>query len=362
MNPAGTIAGTPGVFAETPSLFHALAAGRALAEIDEVEAVTVHLGSVGEVGALRASGPIDVVLEGVIDLPDVRIRETRSRYLRRHRIRWRPGDPSPGVSVLYRVNRNESLTSAEFHDHWENRHGPLALTHHLGMWDYEQLSVVDDPGPDAIDGVAVVQFPCLADYEQRFFDGPTGRDLIRADAAAFTAANGIHPQLTTEQVMKAPPVAPGTVIDVADHRQLELSADPDEVWAVLGDFGAILDWWPGGLTDVRLSGSDPLVRTLTRQDGSEVAEALVRHDDAERMFQLEVTAGFPSEIRRYTCRYEVRSVPNGCRLDWDPRAEVEAEGLVLLAGLVDAGWRQITRGLAERFTVTPPSMGGLPEA
>lgn len=351
------VRGEHGVFAETPDVFKARVTARRLAEMDDVQSVAVHLGDADAPNVVRATGPVHVLLDELFDLPEVVLAETRSRYLRRHRVRWRPGDPTPGVSVLYRVPRHPDLSIAAFNEHWEDRHGPLALAHHLGMWDYEQISVVDSQSPDGPDGVAVVGFPCLADFKDRFFDGPDGAAAIRADAADFTDGPRVRRQLTTEQVMKFPPLPTGA-FHVGDHRQLELSADPADVWHLIGDFGSPPDWGPGGPLGLEAVAGDPRSRRLTRADGSQLTESLVMHDSDERMLQLAVTDGFPSGISGFTSRYEVRTVPNGCRVDWDVRATVTPDVVVLLAGIVDEAWRETTAGLGDRFEVTPPSMGG----
>ncbi|MGI9623669.1 MAG: EthD family reductase [Acidimicrobiales bacterium] len=351
------VRGDHGVFAETPDVFKARVTARRLAEMADVRSVAVHLGDADAPNVVRATGPVHVLLDELFDLPEVVLSETRSRYLRRHRIRWRPGDPTPGVSVLYRVPRHPDLSIAAFNEHWEDGHGPLALDHHLGMWDYEQIAVVDSQSTDAPDGIAVVGFPCLADFKDRFFDGPEGAAVIRADAAAFTDGPRVRRQLTTEQVMKFPPV-PSEAFHVGDHRQLELTADPADVWELIGDFGSPPDWGPGAPLGLETVAGDDRIRRLTRADGSQLTESLIMHNSDERMLQLEVTDGLPSGISGYTWRFEVRAVPNGCRVDWDLRATVKPEVLILMAGIADEAWRAIQAGLGARFEVTPPGMGG----
>lgn len=361
MSAVKDISGDPGVWAETPDVYRARIVARRLAAMADVDSVVVHLADADAPNVVRATGPVHVLLGELFDLPEVVLAETRSRYLRRHRIRWPAGAPTPGVSVLYRVPRHGDLDVGAFNEHWELEHGPLALARHLGMWDYEQIAVVDAQQGDAPDGFAVVGFPCLADFKHRFFDGPEGEALIRADAATFTDGPRVTRQLTTEQVMKAHPL-PDRPTPVGDHRQLELTADPSDVWELISDFGGLLEWYPDRLTDLELEGADGRTRTVTRQDGSQVTEAVRVHTPDERMLQVEVTHGLPDGISDYTYRYEVRAVPNGCRLDWDPRATVTPDSLVLLAGIVDEAWRDIRAGLASRFGLTPPSLvGGPPE-
>lgn len=69
--------------------------------------------------------------------------------------------------------------------HWRDTHAPLALKHHVGMTQYTQLSVVHTISGPAYDGFALCEFDSLADFRERFFDGPEGREVILADIAKF---------------------------------------------------------------------------------------------------------------------------------------------------------------------------------
>ena len=125
---------------------------------------------------------------------------------------------------------------------------------------------------------------------------------------------------------------------------------PAEVlWDLVGRFDAILDWWPAGFVacDVSSEVGIGTTRTLTRQDGSRVVERLIEYRPDERMLQLTIDEGLPPAIRSYTCRYEVRPVGDSrCRLDWYPRALVDASEVRLFDALVDRGWPMVAEGLS----------------
>lgn len=351
----GVVNGSPGVVAETSDVGEARALASELAAIDAVDAVAVHVGKPGEPVVLRATGPVRLLTEAARALPNAAVRETRSRYLRRHRVGWALGEASPGVSVVYRVRRHRDLDPAAFHDHWERTHGPIALRHHMGMWDYEQVSAAADDGVGGFDGLAVVQFAVAEDLRDRFFDGPEGLEAISADAASFTDSATTRRQHTVEEVFKVSSMQPSMTYDVADHRSLSFTASCDEVWATLGDFSAFLDWWPSGFVACDITPGDPLTRTLTRTDGSAAVESLLRHDDVDQMFQLAVIQGLPAGIDSYTCRYELRETPEGCRLDWSPRAIVRGDAWPTLGVIIDRGWERVSEGLAAVFSTADPA-------
>lgn len=99
----------------------------------------------------------------------------------------RPGQRAPGLVFVATAVRAPSLAAAAFDAHWRDRHAPLALAHHAGLCGYEQLAVRQRLTTSAtpIDGVALLHFPDLAAYRDRFYDSVAGRDAIRADTARF---------------------------------------------------------------------------------------------------------------------------------------------------------------------------------
>lgn len=351
MDHEAALTGDTGAVARLTDVEAATRLATELAASADVRTVAVHTDPDDPAWALvRATGEVGAIAETMASAPGAAVSPTRSRRLRRHRVRWERGRPTPGVSMVFDVRRNAGLSSDDFHRHWRDIHGPKALAHHLGMWDYDQVSLVG--GDIDLDGIAVVGFASAEDATHRFFDGPEGAAIIRADAASFTDADTLGRRLTTELVVKDDETSPfheGHRQDLADHRSLELGAPPDEVWRLLGDFGAILDWWPHGLSTIQLDEGPPVVRALGRPDGSSVTEVLVHHRPDERMFQLAITAGFPDSVADYTCRYEIRASAAGCRLDWSPRASVAAGSESTFHGIVDSGWEQITTGLTARF-------------
>lgn len=97
------------------------------------------------------------------------------------------GEPTPGVKMVSFMRRAESLSHEQFVRHWTENHTPLALRHHIGLWNYTQNVVrrALTPGGDAIDGVAELHFRTRADFENKFFDSDEGRAVILADAKRF---------------------------------------------------------------------------------------------------------------------------------------------------------------------------------
>ncbi|MCP3911335.1 MAG: hypothetical protein GY713_10300 [Actinomycetia bacterium] len=102
-------------------------------------------------------------------------------------IRPRAAVPSPDEAVVavFPMVRHPALTHRQADDHWRDTHAPLALEHHPGMSHYTQLSVVHTIDGFTYDGFALCGFETLHDAKTRFFAGPDGQEVIRADVAEF---------------------------------------------------------------------------------------------------------------------------------------------------------------------------------
>jgi hypothetical protein len=301
-------------------------------------------------GVLRCVGDTRRLLDACGEVADLGLATVASRHLRRHRRVWDLGGPTPGVGTVFFCHKRPDLSAEEFNRRWTTSHGPLALRHHMGMWDYDQVSILEVHHGEllhAVAGIAVVQWPSHADLADRFFDGDEGAAAIRADAESFTDLDATASHLMTETMLGEPdPVTAAGPCWLTDHRTVAFDRPVAEVWRVVGDFGAILDWWPGGLVDCVATGTGVgAVRRLTRDDGGAVVEVLRHHRDDDAMMELELTEGLPDGLVRYRCRYEVRADGDGCRLDWQPTALVDLGGAPVFAAMVDRGWDSVRTGL-----------------
>jgi uncharacterized protein (TIGR02118 family) len=100
---------------------------------------------------------------------------------------WPDGEFAPGVKMVSFMQRADGLTHEQFARHWTEQHAPLAMRHHIGLWNYTQHVVrrAYAPGGQAIDGVAELHFRTRGDLEDRFFDSDEGRAVILADVRRF---------------------------------------------------------------------------------------------------------------------------------------------------------------------------------
>ncbi len=297
---------------------------------------------------VRATGSTEALAAAMHDGADLGLYDTAERRWMSHRYTWEPPLATPGITVVDFTRARSGLSPSDYHRAWEREHGPRVLAHHLGMWDYTQASVTRTRHGAAIDAMAFTGWARPEDLSDRYTDGPVGAALIAADATRFTDMSTLERHTMIEHIwVEARPTPTGPVV-VTDYRQVELDASVELAWSVLGRFGALLDWWPGGFVDCACNSADGIgmTRTLTRADGSLVVERLIDYRPNEHMLQLVIDEGLPPVVQNYTCRYELRPVgPDRCRLDWYPRAVVDADAVGVVAAIVDRGWPLVHTGL-----------------
>jgi hypothetical protein len=246
--------------------------------------VAVHRGETQSV--VRSTGD-DAVGKAFVECCDVALYRTITRHVLRHVRTWPVDTSTPGVTMLFSIHRRPGMDVADFHQWWEQSHAPIALRHHVGMWDYAQVSVVDTVHGEAWDGFAVTQWPTLDDLMHRFSSGPEGTEALRHDAAQFTDPTTLRRHLLDEVVTVEQPWPSQVRLPVGMARSVEL---PEGTEVVAGEM-------PDGLSaEVRLTpGGRPRLDVLWRTDTT--ADSLdglsVRFDDVWRRLAEQI--GFDAQ-------------------------------------------------------------------
>jgi len=98
-----------------------------------------------------------------------------------------------------------------------------------------------------------------------------------------------------------------------------VGAPMDEVWAVVGDFGAAGDFFPG-IETFRLEGDDRIIGMF----GLEIRERLLDRDDATHSITYSVVDGVPLDAHKATI--SLRADGEGSEVTW--AFEVKPESMV----------------------------------
>jgi carbon monoxide dehydrogenase subunit G len=88
-----------------------------------------------------------------------------------------------------------------------------------------------------------------------------------------------------------------------------VGAAPDDVWATVGDFGAVAEFFPG-IDSFRLEGDERVIGMF----GMEIRERLLARDDESRTLTYSVVAGVP--LDSHTATISVQPEGDGSRVIW----------------------------------------------
>ena len=96
-----------------------------------------------------------------------------------------PLGPQPGVVGVFTLVANAKLGHEAADRHWRDGHTPLALSIHLAMSNYAQLSVLHRFSGPVWDGFALCGFESEQDLRTKFFASKEGEQIIAEDVAKF---------------------------------------------------------------------------------------------------------------------------------------------------------------------------------
>jgi uncharacterized protein (TIGR02118 family) len=160
----------------------------------------------------RAQALLDVAFHRDAPVPEVQalfrdhaVYRVDERRLKTYPRNWADGESTPGLVLISPVVRAAALDAAAFDAHWRDRHGPLALAHHVGMWDYRQAVVTEclTEGAPSFDGIARLGFPTVEAFENGFFDSKEGRRALGRDTALFVDVGRTLAIVAREIVLKS---------------------------------------------------------------------------------------------------------------------------------------------------------------
>ena len=96
--------------------------------------------------------------------------------------------------------------------------------------------------------------------------------------------------------------------------RIELEANAEAAWSVVGDFGGIGSWMPG-IESCVVDGEDRVLRLM----GLEVTERLERRDDDERTLSYRIVGGVP--VVNHLSTISVVPAGSGSVVTWDVDVE-----------------------------------------
>lgn len=131
----------------------------------------------------------------------------------------------------------------------------------------------------------------------------------------------------------------------AVERKRDYPVSAEDIWAVIGGFGALADWHPV-IAALDLS-PDGTRRTLTLADGAVLIEEIDSHDDAAKRYSYRIVEA-PLPLSDYQGAIAVQARDGGSTVVWNSTFVTdlpEAEADTVVGGIYEAG----LAALADRF-------------
>ena len=120
---------------------------------------------------------------------------------------------------------------------------------------------------------------------------------------------------------------------------VRIERSPDDVWALIGDFGGLADWMPG-IESCELDGDVRKLQTM----GMEIHEQQMSRDDATRTISYSIVKS-PMPVEHHLATLSVAPDGDGSLLTW--AYEVRPDEMAAAFGPVYEGSAQAVKGQLE---------------
>jgi hypothetical protein len=142
------------------------------------------------------------------------------------------------------------------------------------------------------------------------------------------------------------PVLPIAASAADVSSEVTFVADAHDVWAAIGPFCAISDWYPGIESCSEEKTDGVLHRRLVTADGAQFLEKLVSHDDSSMTYSYTIEEG-PLPVQNYTSRLSVSQSGEETSIVWgatfEPKGASEAEAVDVMKGVFNTGLEAIQK-------------------
>jgi hypothetical protein len=130
---------------------------------------------------------------------------------------------------------------------------------------------------------------------------------------------------------------------VADS--VDLSATPDQVWALIGSFDPT---WHPLIANVKLTGTGiGQLRTIETIDGKQIIEQLEAIDNAQRLYRYAMISGIPA--KSYTGTLDVKPKGNGSSVEWRVQYLPDGQPDIVVKTVVATLLKTGLESLSKRF-------------
>jgi hypothetical protein len=127
---------------------------------------------------------------------------------------------------------------------------------------------------------------------------------------------------------------------------VDVSATPDRVWELIGQFGAA--YWHPLIAAIRVTGTGPgQLRTIETVDGKQIIERLDAVDNSGRFYRYANVAGLP--VANYTGMLSVKPNGAGSSVEWRAQFLPNGPGTLITKTIVSTLFKTGLDSLKSRF-------------
>ena len=127
---------------------------------------------------------------------------------------------------------------------------------------------------------------------------------------------------------------------------VDVSAAPDKVWELIGQFGAA--YWHPLIAAIRVTGTGPgQLRTIETVDGKQIVERLDAVDNSIRFYRYANIAGLP--VTNYTGTLSVKPNGDGSSVEWRAQFLPNGPGTLITKTIVSTLFKVGLDSLKSRF-------------
>ena len=153
-------------------------------------------------------------------------------------------------------------------------------------------------------------------------------------------------------------IGSGSAYALTVKKKRAAPGDPEEVWALIGDFCAIKNWHPAVAECEETKDGDTTFRTLTLKDGGKIKEKLTGTEDTAYSYEIVES---PLPVKNYKATLSVEEdedSPNRSEVEWeatfDANGASDEDATKVIAGIFEDGVKAIKKQAIDAWDAKHP--------
>jgi hypothetical protein len=153
-------------------------------------------------------------------------------------------------------------------------------------------------------------------------------------------------------------ISAGAAFAIEVKKKRDTPGDPEDVWALIGDFCAIKNWHPVVADCVQEQEGDVIYRTLALKNGGKIKEKLTAKDETSYSYEIVES---PLPVKNYKATLTVEEdtdSPERSEVEWeasfDANGASDEDAEKTIAGIFEAGIKSIKQMALDAWDAKHP--------